>query len=60
MYVVIFEYKNGKKGTCMIGENPIVFGTEEEATFYAKTLNDYVAGSPEGFFPVWKACKARD
>lgn len=39
MYKVVFEYKDGRKGTCIDDGAPRLFDTEKEAAAFASDLN---------------------
>ena len=47
MYKIIYDYGNGRKGTCLINGKPVQYPTYEEAIAHASDLNKIVAEADE-------------
>lgn len=57
MYKVVFEYADGKRGSCKEGGSVRVFETEREAAYFAKGLNDRIDEDMREAFPVYRVEK---
>lgn len=57
MYKVIFEYADGRRGTCREGGETKVFDTEQEAVRYAEELNARIDEDMKPYFPAYRAEK---
>lgn len=57
-YKVIFEYADGRKGTCIANGTTRLFDNQNEAEAFAAELNDCISEECKAFFPVWYAVEA--
>lgn len=63
MYKVVFEYANGRRGTCIEAGEILTFTTEQEAEAFATKLNEVIeldrdlTEEDKTFFPVRRAEK---
>ena len=54
MYKVVFEYKDGRKGTCKVNGKKKLFETEQEAAAFASDLNKITEDMKDAL-PVYRA-----
>lgn len=60
MYKVIFEYADGRKGTCIENGTTRLFETKKAAQKFVDELNDSIDEEAREFFPVWRAVEAEN
>ncbi len=58
MYKVVFEYADGRKGTCKEDGKVKLFDTEQKAAAYASDLNNRIEEDMKPVFPTYRAVEA--